>query len=298
MNNSEMFLNRDRLSRQILARVSLFGALIVGVATVLCYYQVYTDSRNAKLQYLRQYMLERSRHENGIFEESSRRLAFFRNEFLRFYLSDIDFSADAFRKLFQAGADGATRTKPEYFAESMDPRLGRQWGVSGFIGKNQSLDSPDFRRRLLISYHLVNRYGPAWWPDGVLHVTYPENGLVIFSPDSPWGLEAKPDLPMNELGTIKATLQSTNPERKPVWTSLYYDETAGNWTITYELPVDHQGRHLCNPSLDVHLEAIMNRLVTEHPLGAYNFIIRPNGDLVASPGALSEAQKWKGAAFT
>jgi len=282
-----------RLSRQILVRVSLVGALIVAVATVLCYYQVYMHSRDAKLMYLRQYMDERSKHENRIFTEAHNQVAFIRDEFMQLYLSSMEFSEDDFWRMYQVDKDGATRMKREYFDQRMDSSFGKQWGVSSFIGNNQSVASRDFQRRLLISYILVNRYGPAWWP-GVLHITYPENAIVMFSPDFPWGLEAKPDLPMNELGTIKATLQSTNPERKPVWTSLYYDETAKYWTITYELPVDHEGRHLCNPSMDVHLEEIMTRLVTEHPQGAYNFIISADGGLVAHPGELTENEKWKG----
>ncbi len=285
---------QQSLCRQILTRVSLLGALFVVVATILCYYQVNKSTRNAKLDHLRQYMRERSRHDNGIFTKARKHLEFFRKEFLSLYLSDLTFSEEDFRVLFEVDNDGATRMKKEFFDEHFDSSLGRQWGRSGFIGNNQSTSSPDFQRRLLVSSILVNRYGPAWWPDEGLHVTYPENAIVIFYPTSPWGLEAKPDLPMNELGTIKATLQSENPERHPVWTSLYYDETAGDWTITYEVPVDYQGRHLCNPSLDVHLEEIMNHLVTEHPEGAYNFIIRTNGDLVAHPGELREDQKWKG----
>lgn len=294
MTHSETLRPPGRLSRQILLRVSLFGAAIVAVATVLCYQQVYTDSRNAGLLALRQYMHERSRHENRIFQDAERRLDFFRDEFLRFYRSDLTFPEAEFGRLFQRGEDGAVRTRRGFFDSSMDPVLGRRWGVSGFIGRNQSVDSPDFRRRLLIAERLVNRYGPAWWPESMLHVTFPENAIMLFCPDSPWGLEARPDLPMNELGTIKTTLQSENPGRKPVWTGLYYDETANYWTITYELPVDYRGRHLCNPSMDVRLDEIMERLVTEHPRGAHNFILRSDGGLVASPGELAEDQKRKG----
>ncbi|MFH1134677.1 MAG: diguanylate cyclase [Pseudomonadota bacterium] len=294
MNEATSSQRSQSLSRQILVKVLLFGTIIVAAATVVSYYYVYNRSADKTLAYLRQYMIERSRHENKTFSDAHERLVFFRDEFMKLYLSDIVFTADDFWKLYFTDKDGATRMKIDYYQESYDARLGRQWGVSGFVGANQPVDSRDFQRRLIISHILVNRYGPAWHAAGALHVTYPENAVVIYYPEEPWGLRAKPDLPMNELGTIKATLQSTNPERKPVWTGLYYDETAGNWTITYETPVDHEGRHLFNPSLDVRLEAIMNRLITEHPHGAYNFIIRADGYLVAHPGDLREEQKWQG----
>lgn len=294
MKTTPYFQNFNRLSSQILLRVSFFGAVIVFIATILSYYNVYSNSKEKNIQYLQQYMQVRSRHENKVFSETTKRLDFFRDAFMDLYLSDIDFTKDDFWRLYEVDKDGAIRMKKRFFDGHTDQNLGKQWGVTSFIGNNQSVASPDFQRRLLISYILVNRYGPAWWPEGGLHVSFPENAITVFSPVSPWGLEARPDLPMNELGTIKATLQSTNPDRTPVWTSLYYDETAEQWTITYELPVDYKGRHLCNPSMDVSLKEIMDRLVSEHPAGAYNFIMSSNGDLIASPRALSEEQKWKG----
>ncbi|NDY58073.1 diguanylate cyclase [Desulfovibrio sulfodismutans] len=283
-----------RLSRQILMKVLVLGTIIVGSATIICYFLVYNISSEKTFAYLRQYMLERRQQENRAFLDAYAHLEFFRDEFLKLYLSDIEFSDDEFWNMYEVDKDGATRMKKEFFDVGFDPRLGRTWGVTSFIGNNQSVASRDFKRRLLLSYILVNRYGPAWLPTGILHVTYPENALVIFSPDDPWGLQARPDLPMNELGTIKATLQSENPQRTPVWTGLYYDETVGKWTITFEMPVDDQGRHLINPSLDVSLESIMNRLDSGLPEGAYNLILSKNGYLIAHPGDLRNELKLKG----
>ncbi|MEF3695782.1 GGDEF domain-containing protein [Desulfolutivibrio sp.] len=283
-----------RLSRQILMKVLFLGTIIVGSATIICYFLVYNMSSEKTFSYLRQYMLERRQQENRTFLDAYAHLEFFRDEFLKLYLSDIEFSDDEFWNMYEVDKDGATRMKKEFFDVGFDPRLGRTWGVTSFIGNNQSVASREFKRRLLLSYILVNRYGPAWLPTGILHVTYPENALVIFSPDDPWGLRARPDLPMNELGTIKATLQSENPDRKPVWTGLYFDETVGKWTITFEMPVDYQERHLINPSLDVSLESIMNRLDSGHPEGAYNLILSKNGYLIAHPGDLRNELKLKG----
>lgn len=282
----------QRLSRQILTRVLLFGVVIVSVATVICYYIVYNQAKSRTFTYLRTYMLERRQQENRTFLDAYDRLAFFRDEFLKLYTSDLDFTDADFWEVYLVDSHGATRMKEEHFKERIDASLGRQWGVTSFIGNNQSVESHDFKRRLLLANILVSRYGPAWASEGMLHATFPENAMTIYSPDDPWGLKARPDLPMNELGTIRATLQSVNPGRKPVWTGLYYDETVGKWTITFEVPVDYEGRHLINPSLDVPLEAIMRRLDADHPVGAYNFIVSKDGFLIAHPGVLkSELQK-------
>lgn len=286
--------SRERLSRQIFSRMLLWGIAIVAVATVISYYQVFHQSKETTLAYLRQYMAERQQRENETFAVAAQELAFFRDEFLKLYDSPIDFTEQDFWDVYARDKDGAVRMNEDRFAESFHMALGRNWGVTSFIGNNQSVASTDFRRRLLLSAILVNRYGPAWQATGMLHVSFPENAITIFSPDDPWGLKARPDLPMNELGTIKATLQTENPERKPVWTGLYYDETVDNWTITFELPVDKDGRHLVNPSLDVSLASIMGRLDTEHPQGADNFIVSKNGYLIAHPGPLKQELRRKG----
>ncbi len=282
------------LHRQALRKVLLFGTIIVSAATVISYYQVFNRSKDKTIFALRQYMAERSRQESQTFTTVRARLEFFRKEFMTLYLSDISFSEDDFWRFYFVDKDGATRMKKQFFNEEFDSKIGRQWGMSSFIGNNQSVASRDFQRRLLISYILVSRYSPAWYPDGVLHVSYPENAIVIFYPDEPWRLNTEPDLPMNELETIKATLQSTNPDRHAVWTRLYYDETAGERTITYEIPVDYAGRHLINPSMDVQLKSVMTRLDTDHPEGAYNFIIRKDGYLVIPPSKLGDELKVKG----
>lgn len=284
----------QRLSREILLRVLFLGIIIVTVATITCYYLVYNQNRSDFLTYLRHYMRERQQLENQTFIEAYDRLTFFRDEFMKLYLSDLDFSDDEFWERYFVDEYGATRMKEEFFHEGYSPFLGRRWGLSSFIGNNQSVESHELKRRLLLANMLVSRYGPAWKSIGVLHATFPENMITIYYPEDPWGLNAKPDLPMNELSTIEATLQSKNPERKPVWTGLYYDETANKWTITLEIPVDYQGRHLINPSMDVQLESIMRRLESETPANVYNCIFSKNGYLVAHPGELKNELKREG----
>lgn len=284
----------QRLSRQILMRVLLLGVMAITAATVTCYLLVYSQSKEKTLASLREYMFERKQLEERVFLDAAASLDLFRDEFMRLYLSDIDFSDDDFWSMYFVDGRGATRMKEKFFNESIGKPLGRSWGVTSFIGNNQPVDDHDFKRRLLIAYTLVNRYGPAWAATGALHASYPENAITIFSPEAPWGLQARPDLPMNELGTIKATLQSENPGRVPVWTGLYYDETVDLWTITYELPVDHEGRHLVNPSLDVHLDSIVNRLERDSQAGTYSFILSRSGYLIAHPGELKNELKRQG----
>ena len=89
-------------------------------------------------------------------------------------------------------------------------------------------------------------------------------------------------------------LQSENPERRPVWTALYYDLTAEQWVVTYEVPVDLDGRHLVNPSFDVLLNDMMDRLISEHLPGSRNFIVSPDGHLIAHPNRMTGDKQDKG----
>ena len=187
MNSRNSTEKKHRLYRQILSRVSILGALFVAVATILCYYQVNASSRSSTLNYLRQYIDERSKHENAIFIQARKHLAFFRKQFMELYLSDISFSQKEFWKLYDVDKDGATRMKKKFFDARYNAQLGKEWGSVQFYRQTtKSVGSSDFQRRLIIASILVNRYGPAWWPDEVLHVTYPENAITTFYPTSPW----------------------------------------------------------------------------------------------------------------
>jgi diguanylate cyclase (GGDEF)-like protein len=186
--------------------------------------------------------------------------------------------------------------KREYF-DGVETTAGTyRYGVSSFVGNNQSVEDPDLRRRLVLSYRLLAQMGPAFQTRFAnTHVSYPENAITLFWPEVPWGLQARADLPMNELGVIRATMQEENPEREPVWTGLYFDETAEEWMITYQVPVDHDGRHLINPSHDVPLTDLMTRLLApDSGRAGYTFIMRNDGYLVARPTLPTDDQRWVG----
>lgn len=289
------FSTSGHLSRQIFNRLFLVGAVIVTMATVVSYYLAYHQSKRTTLAALQQYTRERQMRENHLFLLARQILLQFREQLLGVYLSDISYTKEDFWELFFVDEDGATRMRPSEYQAHVDPDMGMVQGISGFVGKDQSVESADLQRRLIVATLLVSRYAPAWTNVGNLHVTFPENAIVVYCADSPWGLDARADLPMNQLGVVKATLQHTNPRREPVWTGLYFDATAGSWTITYEMPVDHGGKHLFNPSLDIRLEEIMDRMISQHPDESYNFLITHDGFLVAHPDeSLKKDKQWKG----
>jgi diguanylate cyclase (GGDEF)-like protein len=163
------------------------------------------------------------------------------------------------------------------------------------MGNNQKVKEPDFQRRLILASKVLSRLGPAWVNRFAnVHVAYPENAITLFYPAEPWGLNARADLPMNELGVIRAVNKKENPERKAIWSGLYYDETAQKWTVTYMKPLDEGDRHLITPAHDIYLTDLVDRLVGNDEDGTYNYIIRKDGYLVAHPSGPTDEQKWVG----
>ena len=198
-------------------------------------------------------------------------------------------AAGEFSDYFYQPGDGTLRLRPEYFSgdgEGGDTRFG-PLGVSGFVSRDRPPLTRDLERRLLLSYQTVAKFGPGASIDFTnVHASLPENALVIHWPDVPWGLDAASDLNMTEGSVLRSTLQAYNPDREPVWTGLYFDATASNWTITYQKPVDWQGRHLFTPSVDVSLSDLIGDVVDGEPGETYDLIISRDGKLVASPERL------------
>ena len=122
--------------------------------------------------------------------------------------------------------------------------------MTTFAGPGPRPLSDEIKARTIIAQYLVNEFGPAL--HGLVtntHISLPENILTIYQQDNPWGLLAAPELVITDFTTVGSTLQEDNPERTPVWTGLYFDLSAGYWTITYQVPVDIDGQHMtqCQP---------------------------------------------------
>ena len=289
------FLFSASLAKEVALKTAVWAVLIMLALTGVAYVYLFKNSEARTLENLKIYVAARVESERFLFDLARDNMRAFADEFLETYVSDTVFSEEEFDKFFFRDEHGATRLRPEFFSGVEHAKGLLFKGASGFVGNNQKELTPEFKRRLVLSYFLVARLGPAWVNRFAnLHVSMPENGLVIYWPEMAWGLSARPDLVMTAGAVIKATLQEFNPERKPVWTGLYYDLTANHWMITYQHPLDHEGRHLLSASLDVYLDDLMNRMVARPREGLYNFIVSLDGKLVAHPDRLHQAKEQKG----
>ncbi|HDZ08584.1 sensor domain-containing diguanylate cyclase [Pseudohongiella sp.] len=283
------------LMRSVLLRIVLAASLVVGALTMMAYTFIYAGTQTRMLDNLSDWVVERARNDSVIFELAKENMTRFSDEFLRLYTSDIAVDEDVFWSYYETDQDNAVRMRREYYdGVYADDGLYYE-GLTSFVGNNQSIDDPDLQRRLVLSVRLLAQLGPAWISRFQnVHVSFPENAIALYAPGTPWGLEAAPDLPMNELGVVRSMQQSENPDRDPGWSGLYYDETAEEWALTYQVPLDLDGRHLINPSHDVSLTAIMDKLVRDTPDGGYNLIFRSDGYLIAHPAEPASDRRWVG----
>ena len=283
------------LAVEIAISVGLLSLLVVSAVTLVGYRVAYDRARGEAVAQVAARLEALSRTEAELFRLAEANAQTFRDAFLASYADPATLPAVDFGRYFFRDGDGAYRLRPEYFTGTTDAAGFRRSGTSGFLGGHGPELAPELRRRLVVTYELVSRFGPGWLNRlANLHASLPENGLLIHWPGEAWGLNAKHDLDMTALSVIKATLASENPERRPVWSPLYFDDTAGQWTITYQLPVDHDGRHLINVSFDILLNDVIARLVADEPSGAYRAVLMPDGYVVAHPGTFSEANRRAG----
>jgi diguanylate cyclase (GGDEF)-like protein len=240
-------------------------------------------------------VVERVRTDSELFKLASDNIDVFKQEFLKLHHTDIQVDETEFWNYYFTDDKGATRMKREYFDGILTKDGSLVSGLSSFIGNNQSVEDPDFQRRLVLAARVLSKLGPAWVNRFAnVHVAYPENAISLYYPAEPWGLIARADLPMNELGVIRTVNEQENPERQAIWSGLYYDETAEEWMLTYMDPLYVDDRHLITPAHDIYLSDLMERLIEQSGDGTYNFIIRKDGYLVAHPSQPTDAQKWVG----
>jgi diguanylate cyclase (GGDEF)-like protein len=278
-------------ARAIIGWACLATVLVTAIGFLL----VSARAEQRAVRELVNYVDQRGRAESLIFRRAEANLLSFRERFLELYNDPAAFQDARFEDYFFEDDAGAIRLRPQYFTGHRGEDGVIRRGTSGFMGRNRPPLTDELKRRLIIAYELADRYGPGWIGQFAnFHVSLPENALINHWPEEPWGLSADPELIMTNGAVIRATLQAENPERRPVWSGLYYDLTAGEWAITYQLPVDQDGRHLVNPSHDVLLDDLLARLETDHPFGGRNLILAPNGDLIAQPERMDEIRKHQG----
>lgn len=272
-----------------------FAFFAAAIVAIFSFYSAEREAERALLVEWRTQIEQRGRYESRRFLRAEALTDRFARRFLDSYKDPGVFPSPDFAAYFEYLPDGTVRLRPKYYSGYRDRNGVTHSGVSGFVARNRPELTPELKRRLVITYQTVAEFGPAASGEFMnVHASLPENALIINWPGQPWGLDADSDLDMTALSVIGATLPSQNPQRKPIWTGLYFDATASKWAITFQRPIDWQGRHLINPSVDVGLTELIGDVVDDRPEGIYDLILSQDGKLIAHPAGLGKLNKKEG----
>ena len=158
-----------------------------------------------------------------------------------------------------------------------------------FIGPQVKL-TDTLKQQILVFQDLSTYYGRAFssrytntWINGV------QNLSIDYRPDTPWGLEAKASTNILEEEYGYLADKQHNPNRKSLWTSLYFDAVPQRWMVSIVTPVDDaQGQHFATIGNDIILNDLMEYTVRDRFPKSDNLIFRADGQLIVHPDRMDE----------
>ena len=284
------FENRRTIFSRIFGRIILGMILLGGAGTAFLYTYVYWNLERQTLSSLEAYIRQRGAREEMIFDLAESNHAVARTEINKRLekLSTTD-PRGRFDSLLERYADGIVRNRSELHDGTR--------GAGVYVDRNLQIDA-EMRRRILTFYDLCDDYGPAWhnqFQD--TYITTPENIMVIYWPEVPdWCQEADTTLYMPDEEYVWVADAEHNPERKTVWTGLFFDHVSSLWMVSCETPVYRGGKHIATIGHDIILNELFERVINERLEGTWNVVLRKDGRLIAHPNLIDEIQE-KGGYF-
>lgn len=308
---------QSSLARETLLTMTLRIVGVVGASALVSYLHLTSNLEVQIKEQLEKYIVERGRKESDLFLLAEDNHKVFKADFLaRLDESQEKNPSIKFEKLFEPSEDGTLRIKPEFFKTGLDfeaSRSGNLYGssgvhdsetktlkrdlwITGIIGRDAALNVDDEIRRITtISYDMLLAYGPAWnnrFPD--LYVSTPENVVVVYWPEQPWGSDISADVDLNEEEWVYIADTKNNALREAAWTGSYYDIGSDQFLVSVATPVDHEGEHIITIGNDILLNDFVKRTLNESLEGTQNVIFREDGRLIAHPELMDDIKEKNG----
>ena len=280
---------KESLTRQTLYKTAFSIGIVIVASTGIGYFQLVSRITSETLTQLEKYTQLRASRERAVFTLAEDNHVLLKQDLLNRLASEPTNSPEvAFDQLFEVLEDGTIRNRPERFDLETTP------GV--FLGKNVNVDT-GMKRRVLAYFDLLSSYGPAWRNRFVnTYMQIPENGIAIYMPTYPWVENAPSDesFRVTDDESFFITDEEHNPQRKTVWTGIYYDQVAKAWMASGVTPVDVEGKHIATLGHDILIDELRERTLRETLEGTYNMIFRSDGRLVVHPELIEEIQNGNG----
>ncbi|HYO68681.1 MAG TPA: ATP-binding protein [Archangium sp.] len=265
------------LARSTLIQMGVRIGILIALTTLVSYLHMFRTLREEAIQQLARHVAERSQREQAIFllaQDNHALLQKALDERIRAWSQQEP--DPRFDSLFTRWPDGTIRSRAEGFDGA------RMVGL--FVPPGVKLDT-ELRRRILAAYEVITQYGPAFsarFTD--TYVTLVEGPVLTFWPERPrWALDLPTDDPTLEYEYFTITTPGKNPRRQTAWSGSYLYSPTQNWLVTANTPLDMEGRHVASFSHDILLDQLMDRSINDHLPGAYNLLVRDDGQLIAHP---------------
>ncbi|MFO1382024.1 MAG: ATP-binding protein [Chitinivorax sp.] len=264
------------LSRRALWRMGIRIAIVVMLATLLAYGYLYRHLKQNALTSLQDYVAQRGELESQQFLLAETQTAMMTQEFLRRYAATQgqDFSAE-FNRIFERGSDGLWRVRA-----ALNDYRNR---ATVFVRHDVPV-TPDLQRRVVLGYQLLSEWGRLTtnrFLDSFINM--PEQLSINYAPFTDWSAEARPDTDIYTYETVWRSTPQKNPQRRPFWTGVYFDEGAKKWMVSHVTPGDYQKQWVVSTGQDIVIDDLLLRTANQQLSGTYNIIVRTDGELIAHP---------------
>mgnify|MGYP002777010357 CR=1 FL=1 len=272
-----------KIARRALLKIAVRVTIVIVASSAIGYLYILSSLESQTREQLEKYAIARTQQEKSLFDLAQDNQSILKQELLRQLAerSDRNLSSE-FDRLFVKYPDGVTRNRRENFDQK------RQASV--FVDDEVTINA-EIQRRVLLFYHLANQYGSAWNNRFLnLYIVAPENFSASYQPgfDYAAGLSNRAYEPGEEYFLVSD--RKHNPQRKTVWTGIYYDRVLAKWMVSGVTPIDFGKRHVASIGTDVLLDELVKRTASDRFQGAYNIIFRSDGCLIAHPDLMPPGQ--------
>ncbi len=286
-------INKSSLTRKILLNMALRITIVVLISTIISYFHVMSNLEVQTKQQLDKYITQRGQRESFVLQLSQDNVKLLSKNILQEIEQPLAKDLNAqFERIYFNWNDGTIRNFPQ---NRPSEKFDTVNFPNSFIGKNIKIDRKD-KQILLTAYKLVNSYGHAW--NNRFACTYfitANNSLVGYWKGMPWAMQAKSDLNVNQEEYYYTADAQHNPQRKSVFTGLYYDMTANDWMVSALNPAYDSNNNLIGVAgQDIVLSDLMKNTINDRLPGTYNLIFHKDGRLIAHPKYMQKIMEAQG----
>lgn len=282
---------RRSLTSSTLTSVAIRISIVIALTATVTYIHLWQQIQNSALQTLEKYVHERTLREREIFQLAQDNHQTMRKELVSVLAAMESSHQDPVREF-----DSLARKESDGGWRSPRAQSSTKKEIDIWIAKNAPM-SPLLRRKIVEFSKVLLRYGPAFHTRFTdTYIALDENANVVYWPEFPdWSAGNASDFDFHSYELYSNGDHQHNPERKTLWTGLYFDDAVKEWMVSASTPFDDKnGKFVGIIGHDVMVGELIKRTTNEGLPGTYNIIINHDGRLIAHPQKMDLITQAKG----